>query len=307
MKFNIREAYYRNIIAWNKVQDSLFTIKDLNNDAALNIPEYLSLVNRFLLRTKENLWEESRKNPEWFYKEFYNSDTTIGKKKFQDDLSNDLKERIINKYFTGETAGYLYAVLIDEALKDADPTNLSIIFKRFKQKYPHNEFINQFASTVNEVNEKQKFKLTEKMIFAKNNGEDLTSFDEILALTKGKTVLLDMWGTWCAPCREDMEKYGKKIKTYFKDKGLDYVYIANYDSQNKIKWKELIAYFNLEGLHVLANDKLTTDIMTKTKGAGFPTYIIIKKDGTFELIEDGLPEDITELFEHIDKLLTNQN
>ncbi|MGF1926239.1 MAG: TlpA family protein disulfide reductase, partial [Bacteroidia bacterium] len=280
MKFNIRDEYFRNEIAWNKVQDSLFTIKDLNNDEALNVPEYLKLVSTFLLRKKEDLWMESQKKPVWFYKEFYQTDTTAGKKIYMDDYSNDLKERIINKYFTGETAGYLYALLIEEAFKDSDPTNLATIFNRFKQKYPKNIYVSQFVGHVEGVVKKQKQELTNKVLFANKDGEDLTTFEEVLGLVKGKTVLLDMWGTWCAPCREEMEKYGQKIKSYFKDKGLDYLYIANFDQKNKAKWKELIPYFDLEGLHILANQKLTNDVMLKTKGAGYPTYIIIKKDGT---------------------------
>lgn len=306
MKYNIGEAYYRNIIAWNKVQDSLFTTKDMNNDNALRVREYLQLTGRFLLRTKEELWKQSQDNPVWFYKEFYQSDTSSGKKIFQEDMSNDFKERIINKYFTGKTAAYLYAVLLDEALKDADPKNLSLIFNRFKDKFPKDEYVNLFANNVNEVVKKQKQALTDKMVFVKNNGEDLITFDEVLALVKGKTVLLDMWGTWCAPCREDMEKHGKKIKTYFKDKGLDYLYVANFDTNNRKTWKELISYFELEGTHILANNQLTTDIMSKTKGQGYPTYILIKKDATFELLKGGLPQDITKLFDHIDELLASQ-
>jgi hypothetical protein len=38
----------------------------------------------------------------------------------------------------------------------------------------------------------------------------------------------------------------------------------------------------LEGTHLLANNKLTDDIMAKVKGNSFPTIFIIKKDGPFE-------------------------
>lgn len=302
-KFNVGAAYYRNISAWNKVQDSLLTTNELNNDMALHIPEYLNLVSRFLLRTKEDLWRESQENSVSFYREYYNVDTASGKRMFLDDRSNGLKEKIINKYFTGKTKAYLYAVLIEEALNESDPKNLAEIFGRFKQQYPENEYVNRFAVYVDNVAKKQQLALNDKMVFAKNDGVGLTSFAEILALVKGKTVLLDMWGTWCGPCREEMEKNGKEIKAYFKNKGLDYLYVANYDMENKSKWKELIPYFDLQGLHVLANQKLTTDIMSKTKGTGFPTYILIKKDGSFELSKAGYPMERSLLFKQIDEAL----
>ncbi len=84
-------------------------------------------------------------------------------------------------------------------------------------------------------------------------------------------------------CREEIEKHSAAIRAHFKNKGLTYLYIANYDLHNEEQWKKLIAYFDMEGTHLLANQNLTTDIMKKLKKAGFPTEFIIKKDGTFEL------------------------
>jgi thiol-disulfide isomerase/thioredoxin len=127
------------------------------------------------------------------------------------------------------------------------------------------------------------------MIFAADNGTNLNTIEDVLALTKGKTVLLDMWGTWCGPCRQELALEGPAIKAYFKGKGLDYLYVANRDSNNEDNWKKLIAYFDLEGTHILANANLTKDIMAKVKGTGYPTYVIIKKDGTYELSKAGYP------------------
>jgi protein-disulfide isomerase-like protein with CxxC motif len=69
------------------------------------------------------------------------------------------------------------------------------------------------------------------------------------------------------------------------------------------KWKELIAYFNLEGYHILANEGLTKDIMTKIGGTGFPTYAIIKADGSFELSKAGYPMNRQKLIEQIESTL----
>ncbi|RYG15082.1 MAG: hypothetical protein EOO07_16195, partial [Chitinophagaceae bacterium] len=105
-KFSIQPAYYRNADAWEKVQDSLFNPSDLNNEAALNVDEYLSLARTFLLRKKESLWRERLKDPDKFYMEWYSS-IEEGKKSYLEDSTNDLNEKIINKYFTGKTAEVL--------------------------------------------------------------------------------------------------------------------------------------------------------------------------------------------------------
>ncbi|MEX8548525.1 MAG: TlpA family protein disulfide reductase [Mucilaginibacter sp.] len=303
-KFQIRESYKRNFNKWQYIQDSVFKILKIDNSNAIDVPNYLSFINNFVLREKEKLWEESAKHPISFYKKWYNTDTIIGTKLFNQDNQNLLKEKIINNTFTGKTAEYLYASLIDEALYDANPNNLVLIFQNFRKKYPDSDYISWYEPAINAVKLKQEQqKLTNDMVFAADNGSNLNNFNDVLALIKGKTILLDMWGTWCGPCRQEMEKNSKFLKEHFKDKGLDYLYIANYDQKNEDKWKELIAYFHLDGIHILANDKLNKDIMNKVKGTGYPTYVIIKKDGTYELSKAGYPMDRTVLIKQLEKAI----
>jgi len=302
-KFYIFKSYKNNYIKWQHVQDSLFTIKNLNNDKALNAYNYCLLIHDFLLREKEALWDLKETNPGKFYKEWYNS-VSDGKISFKNDRKNLLKEKIINKFFSGKSAEYLYVVLFNEAINEANHENLKLIFERFKNQYPNSKYIAWFEPTINSIEEKQKQTINEKMIFAYNNGLHINNFEEVLQLTKGKTVLIDMWGTWCGPCLQEIEKNSQIIKKRFQDKELDYFYIANFDLKNEKKWKELIAYFHLEGTHILANEQLSKDIMDKVKGTGYPTYILIKKDGSYELSKAGYPMDREILIKQLEKAIT---
>ncbi|HJP61894.1 MAG TPA: TlpA disulfide reductase family protein [Mucilaginibacter sp.] len=288
-KFQIRKQYEHTETKWRAMQDSLFATVKLNNDDAINTLSYISLVRTFMLREKERLWSEKFKNPEAFFKEWYNADVATGQKEYDDDQSNALQEKIINHYFSGQPAELLYAQLIDGALGEHNPKNLAEIFDRFKQKYPHSRYINWFSPTINTIRQKENRALTSDMVFVAGNGTNLNTFEDLLALTKGKTVLLDMWGTWCGPCRNEISDNGAAIKEYFKGKGLDYFYVANRDLNHQETWKKLIAYFDMKGTHILANDNLSKDIMAKVKGPGYPTYVVIKKDGSYELSKAGYP------------------
>ncbi len=290
-KYGIQESYAHNEPKWEAIQDSLFATIKLNNDEALTAFNYTLLIRTFLGREKERLWMDSHKNPEAFYKQWYNTDVNTGKKEFEADMQNLLKEKIIKHYFTGRSAEFLYATLFDEALAEHNPKNLVSIFDGFKLKYPGSKYVGWFQPSIDTIREMEKKPLTANMVFVPHNGTDLNTFNDVLALTKGKTVLLDMWGTWCGPCRESIEKNAAAIETHFAGKGLSYYYIANYDMAHEKTWKEMIAYFNMQGTHILANDSLSNNIMTTVKSNGFPTYVIIKKDGTWELSKAGYPMD----------------
>ena len=155
---------------------------------------------------------------------------------------------------------------------------------------------------VNLMLDKRKNELSAKTILI-SNLDSIQSFNEVLELVKGKTVLLDMWGTWCLACRRELANHTEDIKEYYKNKPLDYLYIANNDESNEEKWRELIPYYNLTGTHILANQQLSKDIMSKVNSSGYPTYIIIKKDGTFELYDRSKGLELDTLFKQIDQIL----
>jgi thiol-disulfide isomerase/thioredoxin len=283
------EAYYRNYNKWKDIADSLFNAVKLNSDTALTTFHYVQLVRTFLVREKDNFSDEAYLHPEAFYREWYHADTVEGKKQFNADRKNLVREKIINKYFTGKTAEYLYVILLDGAVQESNPQNIPEIFGCFKRKYPNSEYMAQFSRSVDTIIANQKHTLNERMVFMADNGTKFNTLDEVLVAMKGKMVLVDMWGTWCGPCREEIEKNSAAIRHHFKNKGLTYLYIANYDIENGEQWKKLIVYFDMEGTHLLANKKLTDDIMKKVKGRGFPTVFIIKKDGSFELSKTEYP------------------
>lgn len=302
-KFHAGEAYQRNKDKWRAIQDSLIAINPLNNAELLNVYGYTYFLPLYLVRVKERLWSESNDDPKNFFREWYETNETAGKKIMQEDMENDLRERIINKYFTGKTAEFLYATVFKDAMKEKQD-NIPEMFKRFEQKYPKSQYTKYIAPFVQEVQEKEKRKLNDKMVLIENT-DSLQSFDDVLKLVKGKTVLLDMWGTWCGPCRESLLANSDSIKSYFQNKGLDYLYIANFDESNPAKWKKLIPYYNLSGTNILASKILTKDIMDKVKGEGYPTYVIIKKDGSFELSKAGAPMNRNVLYKQLEDALAD--
>lgn len=271
---------------WKQKRDSLLAVVPLNNPQALISPIYKMLIGDYIGRKKEDLWSIAQSSDflSTYYSEFPSDKRAAA---YASDPENLLQEKIINKEFTGESNEYLYAYLLKE-INNSKKTNATGIFDRFKAKYPNSSYLSLYEPMIAKARVNEARQLNDKMILI-DSSSTLKRFDEVVKLFKGKTVLVDMWGTWCAPCHEEIEKNAQPLKAHFKNKDLVFLYISNYDLNKAANWKQLISYYNLEGEHILADQQLSEDVMAKVGGTGFPTYFIIKKDGTYELSKAGYP------------------
>jgi thiol-disulfide isomerase/thioredoxin len=295
-KFSIRDSYFRHENKWQVIEDSLINIKPICDEELLNLPSFIYFVPLYVTRLKERIWHHPDLLKDYFLDEMA---TQI----MQLDPQNLLQEKIIAKHFTGKCEEYLYAYLFKEAFGEKED-NLPEIFQNFKEKFPESKYIPYLEKEIANILNRRKRSLTEDMILIENS-DSIQTIEDLIHLVKGKTVLLDMWGTWCGPCRSEINLNSDSIKIHFKDKALDFLYVANYDLNNVNKWKELIAYYNLTGTHILANTDLTKNIMEKVNSNGYPTYIIIKKDGTFELSKAGYPMNLETLFIQLETALNH--
>lgn len=110
-----------------------------------------------------------------------------------------------------------------------------------------------------EQNKKSKYgKIIETYIKLKEEpkiGENFIDFEMVdqngelqkLSDLKGKTIFLDFWASWCAPCRKENPNL---VKTYnkFKSKGFE-IFAVSLD-ENKENWLKAIKKDNLNWYHV---------------------------------------------------------
>lgn len=128
---------------------------------------------------------------------------------------------------------------------------------------------------------KTKFRLNNKIEFLNAELGDL-SFDEFVKTFNGKPILIDLWASWCGPCKYEFAKYDDAYFHFLKSKNIQPVYISVDKPEKEKDWKKVIDQFVLNGMHVRAGKKLTHSIQKQFysgEGMYIPRLILIGKDG----------------------------
>ncbi|RKE90790.1 TlpA family protein disulfide reductase [Ichthyenterobacterium magnum] len=117
--------------------------------------------------------------------------------------------------------------------------------------------------------------LNEKVITLDGNAITLS---EVLELHQGKTVLIDVWASWCGDCIQGMPKV-KAIQNQFKT--IDYVFLSVDRSQ--AAWKRGIEKYKVKGFHYFIPKGQKGAFGKFLNSNWIPRYMVINPDGSIKL------------------------
>jgi thiol-disulfide isomerase/thioredoxin len=107
---------------------------------------------------------------------------------------------------------------------------------------------------------------------------DINGKEVKLADYKGKVTIVDVWGTWCPPCRIEIPHF-VALRAKYKDKGFDVVGL-NYTPQGKGESKATVSSFVKENgitYACLIGDEKTFEQFPEFRG--FPTTLFLDREG----------------------------
>ena len=96
---------------------------------------------------------------------------------------------------------------------------------------------------------------------------------------RGRLILLDVWGTWCGPCKDALSHSQEQYER-LKEFDLVYLYLANRSPQES--WENVIKEYNVTGENVVhynlpAEQQSAIERFLRVRS--FPSYRLISRDG----------------------------
>ena len=113
------------------------------------------------------------------------------------------------------------------------------------------------------------------LTFPNAEGNDISLSD-----FRGKVVYIDIWATWCGPCKKEMPAM-KALEAEYKDnKDIVFMGISVDASKNIQKWKDFVIKEQLPGVQLFAGDMAGPALSKPYKITGIPRFMLVGKDGS---------------------------
>ena len=95
---------------------------------------------------------------------------------------------------------------------------------------------------------------------------------------KGKYVYMDIWATWCGPCKKEIP-FLKKLEENYHNKNIEFVSISIDRKKDYDAWKQMVEDKELGGIQLIADKDWKSDFVMNYGIKGIPRFILVDPEG----------------------------
>ncbi|GEM_PF-4111110 len=286
-----RESIYND--EWDKAFKSLFEGINLNDEDAQFSRYYFDFMKEYAMVT--SVWNKVE------------IDTTLSQKE-RVDASHNRKIQNIKDLFEGKMEELMWSdYIFNAAIQRRFEKSILDSYDDFVQVYPESEYIKpmvKYMEPIRDYHVKLEQPMSDKIIMI-DNAHEYTEFEQIVEPYKGELVFIDMWATWCGPCKIEFE-HKEELYEFVDGKSIKLVYLSSDRDKDEEKWKEMVNFYGLEGVNMRISQDLFWKIwkdMLGSEVASIPRYLIVDRDGKLIVEEAAKPSDGQKLYDQLAKYL----
>lgn len=116
----------------------------------------------------------------------------------------------------------------------------------------------------------------------------------------GKVLYVDVYATWCGPCRVEMKEAPALHRLL---EGRDVVFVNLCLGSEAAAWRKLVAQADMQGEHYWFDRDATQLFLGTYSLSGYPTYILVGRDGKIATMQASRPSELTQAVQEIERLL----
>ena len=221
-------------------------------------------------------------------------DTETNKIDFKDSVmfasNNDYRYFLSSYFVAGLTSGDLKTLeLYNEDLLEMQKKSIVTTLKRgisfynmdkldiYYQTYvklaANDKGINRIKEKYDRIKTLKKGSPSPSFNYPDTSGKNIS-----LESLKGKLVYVDVWATWCGPCKAQIP-FLKQLEEKYREEDIAFVSLSIDQLKNISKWKDMIVDKELEGIQIIADKAWRSKFVTDYVIEGIPRFILIDKDG----------------------------
>lgn len=213
---------------------------------------------------------------------------------------------LFKQYFKKEVAEQYLAQTIWRECRENDISHIKPLMDEFEANFPKSSYMSVLRAKVNKIELFNKENESLKNIDVFKGYEKVSSIYDVVNAFKGKVIYLDIWGTWCGPCKQEL-LYAPALKQHFKDKDIVFVYLDMDEDDKDADWKKFIRINGVTGIHLRKSradiGKFWDELLPAENEKSYPSYFIFDKNGKLAQTDTKRPSDGTALYTELERYL----
>lgn len=199
-----------------------------------------------------------------------------------------------------QEAAMAQLILEDEAREQNNPL-IPPLAERFHQLYPQSKWLPLVDKAVEKNRAFNLMEIPDYIHFP--DVAKIKTFKDITDRYKGKVVFMDIWATWCGPCRSSFAHI-KPLQEYAAQKEIVLLYLSIDRPEDDDKWRKMAAHYDLRGEHIRIQEEFKQEVYDTFGDKGslsIPHYVIINKSGEIHFKVASSPENMDKLKEQLEE------